>query len=58
MTTHLMGVTTRLLPSAEGPAPTVEGREARQRLSGTDAAAVDALTTLGSRAARRNNERG
>lgn len=57
VTTHLMGLTSRMLPSAGGPGATIEGREARTRLGGTARGVVDALTTLGSRAAERNNER-
>ena len=53
-TTRLMGLGSRLLPSAAGPTETVEGRVAARRL---DSRVVGALTTLGSRAARRNNER-
>ena len=53
-TTRLMGLGSRLLPSADGPTETVEGREAARRL---DSRVVDVLTALGSRAARRNNER-
>lgn len=55
VTTHLMGLTSRLLPSASGPGETIEGHEAKRRLGSS---VVDALTTLGSRAAQRNNERG
>ena len=54
VTTRMMGLTSRLLPSASGPGETIEGREAGQRLGSR---VVDTLTTLGSRAARRNNER-
>ncbi|MFX0538150.1 SDR family NAD(P)-dependent oxidoreductase [Ornithinimicrobium sp. Y1847] len=57
VTTHLMGVTSRLLPSASGPGETIEGRAAKQRLGSTASRVVGALTVLGSRAARRNNER-
>lgn len=57
-TTHLMGITTRLLPSAAGPGETIEGHRAKRRLDGAAASVVGALTTLGSAAARRNNERG
>lgn len=59
-TTRLMGLGARLLPSAPSPADVtapgevVEGREASRRL---DSRIVDGLTTLGSKAARRNNER-
>lgn len=57
VTTRMMGLTSRLLPSASGPGRTVEGRVARKGLSGPAAKVVDALTMLGSRAAQRNNER-
>lgn len=59
-TTRLMGLGTRLLPSAPDqvaatdPGEVVEGREASRRL---DSRIVDTLTTLGSKAAARNNER-
>ncbi|WP_131103608.1 SDR family NAD(P)-dependent oxidoreductase [Ornithinimicrobium sufpigmenti] len=55
VTTRMMGLTTRLLPSASGPGETIEGRAAQRRL---DSRVVDVLTTLGSRAAQRNNARG
>lgn len=58
LTTHLMGVTNRLLPSASGSGETIEGRHAKERLTGAGATVVGALTTLGRRAAERNNERG
>lgn len=57
LTTRMMGLTSRLLPSASGPGETLEGREARKRLSAPAAKVVGALTTLGDRAAQRNNER-
>lgn len=60
-TTRAMGVAARLLPNAPRDAgtvaeqtETVEGRVAARRL---DSKVVRVLTTLGSRAARRNNER-
>lgn len=58
LTTRLMGVTVRLLPSAPpgGPTGTMEGEQARARLARSGSRAVRALTTLGDRAARRNNE--
>lgn len=51
-TTRLMGVANRLLPSGDSSA-TVEGHDARQRRPHK---LVDVLTTLGDRAAQRNNE--
>ena len=56
-TTRLMGVANRLLPDGTSP-ETVEGREARRRMGASSTArkVVDALSTLGNRAARRNNE--
>lgn len=54
VTTRMMGLTSRLLPSASGPGETVEGREAQRRLGSQ---VVQVLTTLGRRAAERNNER-
>lgn len=54
LTTRLMGVASRVLPGADGPGETISGTEARQRLSSP---VVNTLTTLGDRAARRNNER-
>ncbi|QFG67731.1 SDR family NAD(P)-dependent oxidoreductase [Ornithinimicrobium pratense] len=54
VTTKMMGLTTRLLPSASGPGETIEGRDAQRRLGSS---VVNALTTLGRRAAERNNER-
>lgn len=54
VTTKMMGLTSRLLPSASGPGETIEGRDAQRRL---DSSVVHALTTLGRRAAERNNER-
>ncbi|HET7397836.1 MAG TPA: SDR family oxidoreductase [Intrasporangium sp.] len=55
-TTRLMGVFGRLLPSAPpgGGTETVVGREADRRLGSR---VVRVLETLGTRAARRNNER-
>ncbi len=55
-TTRLMGLANRLLPSAPdyGGAHLVAGSRAGERLASR---AVDALTVLGRRAARRNNER-
>lgn len=57
LTTRMMGLTSRLLPSASGPAETIEGREAQRRLGPSGSSVVHALTTLGRRAAERNNER-
>jgi NAD(P)-dependent dehydrogenase (short-subunit alcohol dehydrogenase family) len=62
-TVRAMGLASRLLPGPSGraqdpmatDAPAVEGRTARQRLSSS---VVDALSVLGERAARRNNEVG
>ncbi len=54
-TTRVMGLANRLLPDAPaGGGTSAEGREAARRL---DSGVVRALTTLGRRAARRNNER-
>lgn len=54
-TTRVMGLANRALPKApEGGGETVEGREAARRL---DSRVVRALTTLGRKAAERNNER-
>lgn len=54
-TIRAMGVACRLLPSARADqSETIEGREADTRLNST---LVRRLVTLGSRAARRNNER-
>lgn len=55
-TTRLMGLATRLLPDGSSP-ETVQGHEARRRLSGRSRRMVDRLATLGNRAARRFNER-
>lgn len=52
-TTRVMGLVNRALPDGSS-GRTVEGREAAARL---DSRVVRALSTLGSRAARRNNER-
>ena len=62
-TTRLMGLANRVLPTAPavdplGPGTTVEGRVARQGLTGRARRVVDALSTLGDRAGRQNNERG
>lgn len=57
-TTRMMGLASRLLPSAAGPGGTVEGRDAQRRLGSVGSSVVHALTTLGRRAAERNNERG
>lgn len=67
-TVRLLGLTNRLLPSAppssshrqgdDAVPATLTGREARTTLSRPARAAVGALTVLGSRAARRHNERG
>lgn len=70
-TVRLLGLTNRLLPAApqsesrHGDSPqgsadhtTLTGRRARTTLTRPARAAVGALTVLGSRAARRNNERG
>jgi NAD(P)-dependent dehydrogenase (short-subunit alcohol dehydrogenase family) len=54
-TTRVMGLANRALPKApDGGGETVEGREAARRL---DSRFVRALTTLGRKAAERNNER-
>lgn len=55
-TTRVMGLVGRLLPDASGPATdgAVEGRQARRDLGSR---VVNALTTLGDRAAGRNNEK-
>lgn len=52
-TTRAMGLVNRVLPDGTD-STTVEGREAEGRL---DSVLVRALTTFGTRAARRNNER-
>lgn len=52
-TTRVMGLANRLLPDGTD-SRAVEGRVAERRL---DSAVVRALTTLGTRAAQRNNER-
>ncbi len=52
-TTRVMGLVNRALPDGTD-SETVEGREAGRRL---DSKVVRLLTTLGTRAARRNNER-
>lgn len=64
-TIRVMGLATRLLPSAPTPGRadasatrTVTGAQARATLPRPARAVVGALTVLGSRAARRNNERG
>ena len=62
-TTRLMGLANRVLPTAPavdplGPGTTVEGRMARQGLTGRARRVVDALSTLGDRAGEQNNERG
>lgn len=54
LTTRAMGLANMLLPKAGGATETVEGRVAGKRLRSP---AVAVLTTLGRRAARRNNER-
>jgi NAD(P)-dependent dehydrogenase (short-subunit alcohol dehydrogenase family) len=64
-TVALMGVVARLLPNppqgaggaSTGSKQTVEGHEAKSQLPPAAAAAVRWLTTLGERAADRNNER-
>ncbi len=53
LTTRVMGLANRLLPGGTSSA-TVEGRDAARRLASP---LVERLTTLGSRAARRFNER-
>jgi short-subunit dehydrogenase len=56
-TAALLSVMSRLLPRAPGGrTDTVEGHEARGRLSAGGRVAVDRITTLGRRAAARNNE--
>lgn len=52
-TTRVMGLVNRVLPSGSDP-ETIEGRDAARRL---DSPVVRVLTTLGTRAARRHNER-
>lgn len=52
-TTRVMGLVNRVLPSGSDP-ETIEGRDAARRL---DSRVVRVLTTLGTRAARRHNER-
>ena len=52
-TTRVLGLVNRALPH-DTDSETVEGREAERRL---DSSVVRALTTLGRRAARKNNER-
>ena len=52
-TTRVMGLVNRALPDGMA-SETVDGREAERRL---DSRVVRLLTTLGTRAARRNNER-
>lgn len=55
LTVRALGVANRLLPSATShQTDLVEGRDARRRLGSR---VVNALTALGDRAARRNNER-
>ena len=58
-TVRLMGLANRLLPDApaESQNETLQGWQAAERLSAGAGAAVRALTVLGSRAARRLNER-
>ena len=54
-TTRLMGLVNRVLPGPAGePGAETRGAEARRRLGSP---IVEALTVLGRRAARRNNER-
>jgi NAD(P)-dependent dehydrogenase (short-subunit alcohol dehydrogenase family) len=54
-TVRALGVVNRLLPAHHGaPGPTLEGRQAAR---GTDSRALRLLTTLGSKAARRFNQR-
>ncbi len=56
LTTRAMGLMGRLMPQTKpGQNETVEGRVARERL---DSPIVDAVTTLGLRAAERNNQLG
>ena len=52
-TTRVMGLVNRALPGGTD-SEIVQGREAERRL---DSRIVRLLTTLGTRAARRNNER-
>ncbi|AKT50321.1 SDR family NAD(P)-dependent oxidoreductase [Arsenicicoccus sp. oral taxon 190] len=52
-TTRLLGLMARVLPSGTGDGQTITGHEARERLGNP---VVEALTVLGNRAARRNNE--
>ena len=59
LTSHLLGLTARLLPSApadSGPATTIDGWQAAQLLRPRSRAVVGAITGLGRRAARRFNE--
>lgn len=57
LTAFALDVMSRLLPRAPGlPTETLEGYEARDRLSAPRQRVVDAITTLGRRAADRNNE--
>lgn len=59
-TVRLMGLMSRMLPDTPNSADISvarQGRQAQRGLSRPAAAVVGALTTLGSRAARRNNER-
>jgi short-subunit dehydrogenase len=57
LTAALMGVAARLLPEARpGQAETIEGWQAKQRLSPRGQRLSHAITTLGNRAAHRFNE--
>lgn len=60
-TVRLLGLVNQVLPAAPpaaGSSPTLTGAQARRTLSRPARLAVDVLTTLGRRAARRNNEHG
>ncbi len=52
-TVRALGLMSRILPSGTGDGETITGHEARRRLSNP---VVEVLTTLGTRAAHRNNE--
>ena len=55
LTTRAMGIANRLLPGARSDQAGL--REGRDAASGLNSKVVRALTTLGSKAARKNNER-
>lgn len=56
LTTRAMGIANRLLPGARPEQSDL--REGREAASGLNSKVVKVLTTLGSKAARKNNERG